>query len=149
MEITSFRPWLHLRDTGGKPVTRFDLLRPKGITFLPPEHAVRTQEYLDKKRQRRAQAQVTFRELFPRLAATFVPLAERGYRENASYHLQKILDLLSIYDKPAMEQTLGGALHLGTPSIGSVQALLKENLKQPGTESWRGFLGEFTGLTAG
>lgn len=121
-----------------QPVTRFELLRDKGVTLPHPEHALRAQEYLDKKRRRRAQAKVTFEAQFPELAPAFIPLAERGYRDNASYHLQKILDLLSIYDKSAVEQALAEALRLGTPASSSVQALLKEDLKQPGTESGRG-----------
>jgi hypothetical protein len=77
------------------------------------------------------QVKVVFQETFPALAPDFIRLAEQSYTLNASYHLNKILDLLSVYDHQAVAAALRTALELGTPSVGSVQGLLPEKLQQP------------------
>lgn len=74
---------------------------------------------------------VVFQETFPALAPDFIRLAEQSYALNASYHLNKILDLLSVYEHQAVAAALQKALELGTPSVSSVQALLPEKLQQP------------------
>ncbi len=121
--------WLNILDTDLKPLVRYDLLREHRVTLPHPEHAHLAQEFRDRKAQRRARAKVVFQDTFPALASDFIRLAEQCYTLNASYHLDKILDLLSVYDHQAVATALHTALELGTPSVGSVQALLPEKLK--------------------
>ncbi len=74
---------------------------------------------------------MVFLDTFPALAPDFIRLAEQSYTLNASYHLNKILDLLAVYDHQAVATALRTALELGAPSVGAAQALLPEKLKQP------------------
>lgn len=61
-----------------------------------------------------------------------------GYSVNAPYHLDKILNRLSVYDHQAVATALSPALALNTPTVSSVQALWPEKLKQPdiATTTW-------------
>jgi hypothetical protein len=123
--------WLDILDADLKLLVRFELLRERKVTLPHPEHADLAREFLDRKEQRRLQVKVVFQETFPALAPDFIRLAEQSYTLNASYHLNKILDLLAIYDHQAVAIALHTALELGTPSVRSVQALLPEKLQQP------------------
>ncbi|MBW1987855.1 MAG: IS21 family transposase [Deltaproteobacteria bacterium] len=123
--------WLDILDADLKPLARYELLRQHQVTLPHPEHADLAKEFLDRKEQRRVQVKVAFQETFPALAPDFIRLAEQSYTLNASYHLNKILDLLSVYDHQAVATALHTALELGTPSVRSVQALLPEKLQQP------------------
>jgi transposase len=123
--------WLDILDADLKPLVRYELLRERRVTLPHPEHAKRAQEFLDRKEQRRLRVKIVFQETFPGLASDFIRLAEESYTLNASYHLDKILDLLSVYDHQAVAAALHTALELGTPSVRSVQALLPETLRQP------------------
>jgi transposase len=130
--------WLDILDADLKPLERYELLRQQKVTLPHPEHADLAKEFLERKEQRRSRAKVIFHNTFPALAPDFIHLAEQCYTLNASYHLDKILDLLSVYDHQAVATALRTALDLGTPSVGSVQALLPEKLKQPDlpTSGW-------------
>jgi hypothetical protein len=123
--------WLDILDADLKLLVRFELLRDRQVTLPHPEHADLARQFLDRKEQRRLQVKVVFQETFPALAPEFIRLAEQSYTLNASYHLNKILDLLAIYDHQAVATSLQTALELGTPSVRSVQALLPEKLQQP------------------
>jgi transposase len=123
--------WLDILDAELKPLVRYELLREHQVTLPHPEHANLAREFLDRKEQRRSQVKVVFRDTFPALALDFICLAEQSYTLNAPYHLNKILDLLAVYDHQAVETALSTALELGAPSAGAVQALLPERLKQP------------------
>lgn len=123
--------WLDILDADLKLLVRFELLRERQVTLPHPEHADLGRQFLDRKEQRRLQVKVVFQETFPALAPDFIRLAEQSYTLNASYHLNKILDLLSVYDHQAVAAALQTALELGTPSVRSVQALLPEKLQQP------------------
>jgi transposase len=123
--------WLDILDADLKLLVRFELLRKRNVTLPHPEHADLARQFLDRKEQRRLQVKVVFQDTFPALAPDFIRLAEQSYSLNASYHLNKILDLLAIYDHQAVATALQTALELGTPSVRSVQALLPEKLQQP------------------
>lgn len=123
--------WLDILDADLKLLARYELLRERQVSLPHPEHANLAREFLDRKEQRRLQVKVVFQETFPDLAPDFIRLAEQSYTLNASYHLNKILDLLAIYDHQAVATALQSALELGTPSVRSVQALLPEKLQQP------------------
>jgi hypothetical protein len=123
--------WLDILDGTLKPLVRYELLRQKGVTLPHPEHQALAKEFLDRKEQRRSRVKKVFRHRFPSLGEAFVNLSESCYSLNASYHLNKILNLLSVYDHPAVEAALQAALVLGTPAVDVVVALLPEKLKQP------------------
>jgi hypothetical protein len=123
--------WLDILDANLKLLARYELLRERQVTLPHPEHTDLSREFLERKEQRRLQVKMVFQDTFPGLAPDFIRLAEQSYTFNATYHLNKILDLLSVYDHEAVVTALQTALELGTPSIRSVQALLPEKLQQP------------------
>jgi transposase len=125
--------WLEIKDAGLKFVARFDLLRQKGITLPHPEHAALEKMYQEKKARRRGRDKVAFLQTFPESGGGFVRLAEERLQANAGYHLHQILDLLSVYDYGAVAAAIDEALGLGTPAVAAIQALLKEDFKQPET----------------
>lgn len=123
--------WLDIFDADLKLLVRYELLRGRRVSLPHPEHADLSKEFLYRKEQRRLQVKVVFQETFPALAPDFIRLAEQSYTLNAPYHLNKILDLLRIYDHQAVATALQTALELGAASAASVQALLPERLKKP------------------
>lgn len=123
--------WLEIVDDNLQPVGRYELLRERPGTLPHPEHANLAREFLDRKEQRRLQVRGVFQDTFAALAPDFIRLAEQSSTLNASYHLDKILNLLSVYDYQAVATALHTALELGTPSVRSVQALLPEKMPQP------------------
>lgn len=123
--------WLDILDGTLKPLVRYELLRQKGVTLPHPEHQTLAREFLDRKEQRRSRVKKVFRHSFLSIGEAFINLAESCYSFNASYHLNKILNLLSVYDHQAVETALQAALVLGTPAVDVVVALLPEKLKQP------------------
>jgi len=125
--------WLDILDAALKPLGRYELLRQKGVTLPHPEHQALAKEFLDRKEQRRSRVKQVFRHSFPSLGEAFISLAESCYSLNAPYHLNKILNLLAVYDQQAVETALHAALGFGTPAVNVVVALLPEKLKQPDT----------------
>jgi transposase len=123
--------WLELLNADGTLLARYELLREHGVSLPHPEHASLAREFLDRRAQRRARPKAAFRTAFPALAEDFIRLAEARLSANAAYHLDQILQLLSVYDSQAVGAALTQALALGAPEVKVVQALLPEALKQP------------------
>lgn len=123
--------WIEVFDQKKKLVSRFNLIQGHGVTLPHPEHGALSKDYLERKAKRRAYGKSLFLETFPGIGESFVELADERCGENASYHLKKIVGLLSIYEKPAVEQALRESLRLGVAGIEDVAALVGDELRRP------------------
>ena len=126
--------WIEIFDRKMQRVGRFETIRESGVTLPHPEHAALSKEYAERKAERRARGKRLFLEAFPAIGEAFVELAEEKYKGNAAYHLKRIVDLLSIYDKEALEEAIRESARLGCAAVEDVCALVPERLREPSLE---------------
>lgn len=123
--------WIEVFDQKKKLVSRFDVIHGHGISLPHPEHGALSKEYLEKKARKRAHGKSLFLEAFPELGESFIELADARCGENAPYHLKKIVSLLSIYEKPAVERAVRESLKLGITASEDVASLVADELRKP------------------
>ncbi|NLI80716.1 MAG: hypothetical protein GX443_03385 [Deltaproteobacteria bacterium] len=123
--------WIEVFDQKKKLVSRFDVIHGHGISLPHPEHGALSKEYLEKKARKRAHGKSLFLEAFPELGESFIELADARCGENAPYHLKKIVSLLSIYEKPAVERAVRESLKLGIAASEDVASLVADELRKP------------------
>ena len=119
--------WLEVLGPDLKLISRQELCWGHRVTLPHPEHTQQSRAYLDRKEQRRARVKTLFRETFPALAPDFLALAEQSLGLNAAYHLDKILDLLAVYDHQTVGSALQEALGAGMASVQAIKAFLPES----------------------
>ena len=123
--------WIEVFDQKRKLISRFDVTHGHGITLPHPEHGALSKEYLERKARRRAYGKDLFLKTFPDMGESFIELADARCGENAPYHLKKIVALLTIYEKPAVERAIRESLRLGCAASEDVAALVADELRKP------------------
>lgn len=123
--------WLEVLAPDLQLICRHEVCLARRMTLPHSEHTAQARAYLDRKEQRRAQVKAVFQETFPAGAADFLALADQSLGLNAPYHVDKILNLLVVYDQPAVAQALQEALNAGVATVAAVKALLPERPQPP------------------
>jgi transposase len=126
-----FGRWIELFDQRKKLISRFDVIYEHGVTVPHPEHGALSKDYIERKARRRAYGKKLFLETFPDIGEAFVELAEERCQENAAYHLKRIVGLLSIYEKSAVEEAIRCSLKLGVATVEELSALVRYECRKP------------------
>lgn len=123
--------WIELFDQKKQFISRFELIEGHGVSLIHPEHGALSKDYIEKKARRRAYGKMLFLETFPEIGEPFIELCEVRCQENAAYHLKKIVGLLDIYERGAVEDAIRQSLRLGVASQEDVHALVGDALRKP------------------